>query len=136
VFTFVAVVKENSVLERKYTDVEVAKLRLAIRDEAPILALADFSPGRWWGFNGIQTLVLTADHVHVVPQGLALTRGRLRRSLATAGIQRVNWQMRDRFGRKVVRMTVETGGKILSYASKYQNGADLAAELTQLVSPS
>jgi hypothetical protein len=101
-----------------------------------MLAVADFSPGRWWGFNGIQTLVLTADQVHVVPQGLAFTRGRLRRSLATAGIQTVSWRMREQSGRTVIRMTVETGGKILDYTSKYQNGADLATELTQLVSPS
>jgi len=124
------------VLERRYTDVEVAKLRHAICDEAPMLAVADFSPDCLWGFNGIQTLVLTADQVHVVPQGLAFTRGRLRRSLATAGIQTVSWRMRERFGRKVVRTTVETGGKILNYTCKYQNGADLATELTRLVSPS
>lgn len=89
-------------LERKHTDVEVAKLRHAIRDEAPVLAVADFSPGRWWGFNGIQTLVLTADQIHVVPQGLAFAHGRLRRSLATAGIQTVSWRMRERFGRAQV----------------------------------
>jgi hypothetical protein len=135
VLTVVAVVKEDSVLERRYTDVEVAKLRHAIRDEAPMLAVADFSPGRWWGFNGIQTLVLTADHVHVVPQGLALTRDRLRRHLATADIETVSWRMLERFGRKVVRMTLEAGGKSRNYTSKYQNGADLATELTQLVSP-
>ena len=73
---------------------------------------------------------------HVVPQGLAFTRGRLRRSLATAGIQMVSWRLRERFGRKVVPMTVETGGKILTCTYTFQNGADLATELTPLVSPS
>jgi hypothetical protein len=43
--------------------------------------------------------------------------------------------MRERFGRKVVRMTLEAGDKSRNYTSKYQNGADLATELTQLVSP-
>ena len=66
-------VKEKIVLERLYTDEEVAELRRAIRVDAPMLAVADFSPGRWWGFNGIQTLVLTDDHLHVIQQGWALT---------------------------------------------------------------
>ena len=122
-------------LERKYTDGEVAELRRAIRDDTPMLAVADFSPGRWWGFNGIQRLVLTADQLYVVPQGLALTRGRLRRTLPIAGIQRVSWRTQERFGRQAVRMTLSTGVRSRNYTSIYQEGAEFAAKLTQLVSP-
>ena len=106
-----------------------------MRDDAPLLAVADFSPGRWWGFNGIQRLVLTADQLYVVPQGLALTRGRLRRSLPIAGIQRVSWRTREGFGRQAVRMTLSAGVRSRNYTSIYQEGAEFAAKLTQLVSP-
>jgi hypothetical protein len=128
--------EDSSLQKRSYTDEEIAELSRATGGDAPMLALADFSPGPWWGFNGIQALVLTADQLHVVPQGLALTRGRLRRSLLTADIQSVNWRTGQRFGLEVILMTLTMGHRRRTYTSRYQEGADLAAKLAEQVRPS
>ena len=116
---------------RGYTTDELLEFRDAIRDDARILAVAEFSPGPWWGFNGIQALILTADQIHVVPQGIALTRGRLRRSLPRAAIHAVTWRTRRRFRLNVVQMTLSIGRRRRRYTSIYQEGADLAAKLAQ-----
>lgn len=128
--------EESSVLKRSYTDEEIAELHRAVGDDAPMLAVADFSPGPWWGFNGIQALILTADHLHVVQQGDALTRGRLRRSLPTTSVQSLSWRTGDRFGLEVVQMTVKTGYRRRRYTSRYLEGADLASKLSEQVRPS
>jgi len=124
------------VLKRRgYTTDELSELRHATRDDARVLAVAEFSPGPWWGFNGIQALILTADQLHVVPQGVALTRGRLRRSLPRAAIHTVTSRTRRRFGLNIVQMTLGIGRRRRRYTSIYQEGADLAAKLAQQTPP-
>lgn len=128
--------KESSEMNRRgHTTDELSKLRHAIRDDAPMLAVAEFSPGPWWGFNGIQALILTADQIHVVPQGVALTHGRLRRSLPRAAIHTVTWRTRRHFGLNVVQMTLSIGSRRRRYTSIYQEGADLAAKLAPQTPP-
>jgi hypothetical protein len=81
--TPVTYLNESSEMNRLgHTTDELSELRHATRDDAPMLAVAEFSPGPWWGFNGIQSLILTADQLYVVPRGMALTHGRLRRTLS------------------------------------------------------
>ncbi|MDQ6949974.1 MAG: hypothetical protein M3256_27955 [Actinomycetota bacterium] len=111
----------------------MAQLHKAIGDDAPVLAVADFSPGPWWGFNGIQTLVLTADQVSLVPGGLALTSGRLRRRLSTSEIQSFDWRMGRHGRREAVHMTLKVGRRRRHYTSKYRQGAELAQQLSRLL---
>lgn len=126
--------KETKLLDgRAYTDPEIAELRAVTRDEAPVLAVADFSPGPWWGFNGVQTLVLTGDKVSVVQRGLAFTSGRLRRSIPTTSVRTFHWHISQRLGREAVHMTLSTGDRTRRYASKYRQGAHLAEQLADLV---
>jgi hypothetical protein len=134
--TPVPFLEESSALRRRgHTTDELSELRHAIRDDARMLAVAEFSPGPWWGFNGIQSLILTADQLHVVPQGIALSHGRLRRSLPRAAIHTVAWRTRRRFGLNVVHMTLSIGRRRRRYTSIYQEGADLAAELAPQTPP-
>jgi hypothetical protein len=123
----------NRLPERHYNDADLAVLRSATGGAAPVLAVADFSPGPWWGFNGVQRLVLTADRLFVVQSGYALTRGRLRRSFPIAEVQTANWRFTRRFGFEGVQMRLKVKGRSRTYSSKYRQGADLAEQLSGLV---
>jgi hypothetical protein len=134
--TPVTYLNESSELNRRgHTTDELSELRHAIHDDAPMLAVAEFSPGPWWGFNGIQSLILTADQLYVVPQGIALTHRRLRRSLPRAAIHTVTWRTGQRFGLNVVQMSLSIGSRRRRYTSIYQEGADLAAKLAPQTPP-
>jgi hypothetical protein len=134
--TPVTYLNESGELNRRgHTTDELSELHHAIRDDAPMLAVAEFSPGPWWGFNGIQSLILTADQIYVVPQGMALTHGRLRRSLPRAAIHAVTWRTRRQFSLNVVQMTLSIGSRRRRYTSIYQEGADLAAKLAPQTPP-
>jgi hypothetical protein len=93
--------------------------------------VADFSPGPWWGFNGVRTLVLTDERLHVLQRGLFSRRLRARRTLKVADISAVKLRTTD----MVVHMTVATGHRRRWYASKYQQGADLADRLARQACP-
>jgi hypothetical protein len=120
-------------LERQYTEAETANLHNAIGDDAPVLAVADFSPGPWWGFNGVQTLVLTEDQLFVVQCGFALTRGRLRRSFSMSDIQQLDWRIGRHRRREAVHVTLKIGRRRRHYTSKYRQATDLARQLARLV---
>ena len=66
---------------------------------------------------------------------MALTHGRLRRSVPRAAIHTVTWRTREQFGLNVVQMTVSIGRRRRRYTSIYQEGADLAAKLAPQTPP-
>jgi len=119
----------DEVLNREYGKAEIVQLNELTGDDRPVLAVADFSPGPWWGFNGVQIFVLTTDQLHMVQKGAAFTHGRLRRSIPTSSLEKVDWHIRRRFSREAVRMTLKKGSRRRTYTSKYQQGASLAREL-------
>jgi hypothetical protein len=87
--------------------------------EVVIIVVADFSSGPWWGFNGVQALVLTENQVFLVQRGFALTSGRLRRSL---------FDVRHSAGRLgpsgdtagEVHVTLKIGRRRRHYTSRYR----------------
>ncbi len=96
-----------------------------------VVSFAPFSHGPWWGFNGVQLVVLTGSELHVVQSGYALTAGRTRLSTRLAAIQGVEWLQRRRFGRQTVQMVLTVEGRRRRYVSKYQQAADLRDALVQ-----
>ena len=116
--------------DRQYTTSEVQHQRGLVPDYESA-TVADFSPGPWWGFNGVRTLVLTAERLHVLQRGLVSRRLRSQRTLSVADIDSVKWSTTD----MVVHMTVTIGHGKRRYASKYQQGADLADGLARQTSP-
>jgi hypothetical protein len=118
-------------LDRDYSEQELNEVHRITGHEETVLAMADFSPGPWWGFNGIQTLVVTSNHLHVVQRGVALTRGRLRKSVPTDSIRAVEWHVRRLLGREAVRMTVTADGWRSTFTSKYRQGVEVAKTLAQ-----
>lgn len=113
---------------RGYTYAEVEALAsVAGVDPGAILAAAPFSPGPWWGFNGVQTLVLTWDSLHVVQSGIALTTGRLRRSARLDSIS--GTRARVVGGGRVVRLTLRVKGRRRTHTSMFREGVSFCERL-------
>jgi hypothetical protein len=87
------------------------------------LATVDASPGPWWGFNGVNTLVLSADRVWLAASRLTrppalldfeladveVVDSRERRAIARRGGGRVT-VFRLRLGKQVHRFAAEDSG--------------------------
>jgi hypothetical protein len=116
-------------MDRQYTEQEISKQRDLIADYAAATTVADFSPGPWWGFNGVRTLVLTADSLHVLQKRPFSRSMRLRRSIALASIEQASWRTSRTWTGEEVRMRVVANGHVRGFTSKYQQGADLARRL-------
>src|SRR5665213_282271 len=107
-------------VDRQYTEQEISKQRDLIADYAAATAVADFSPGPWWGFNGVRTLVLTADSLHVLQKRPSSRSMRLRRSIALARIESASWRTSRTWRGEAVRMRVVADGHVRGFTSKYQ----------------
>lgn len=114
---------------RPFSQAERSEFRHALGATAEIDAAALFSPGPWWGFNGVQVVVLTEDRLHVLQTGTALTAGRLRRSVPLCSVTRCHWRLRRGVRGEVTRLTFTAGGRTRTYTSKYQQGVELCARL-------
>jgi hypothetical protein len=113
-------------MHKDYNAADLEQLALASGTSATILAVADFSPGAWWGFNGVQSLILTADQLFIVQKRFGGRAGRLRQSMSTGAIRRVDWTVQRRLGRESVSMTLTTEGRSQRYTSKWSNASDFA----------
>ena len=90
------------------------------------------SNGPWYGFNGVQALVLTDAAVYRVQQGWALLPDRVIDKYLVSDISEPRWTS-GRAGRGG-RISFKVADARHSYASKWQEAADLAATLERLVS--
>lgn len=121
------------VQRRQYTASELSRLGDIVGQPAP-LAVVHVSHGPWYGFNGVQALVLTDAAVYRVQQGWALLPDRVIDTYHVSEITEPRWAL-GRTGR-AGRISFTVGGVRHSYASKWQEAADFAAGLQRLVSPS
>lgn len=115
------------------TAADAAALPAITFDDKTILAIADFSPGLWWGANGVQRLVVTEDHLHVVQVGRALTTGQLAFTASLRDVSSLKYWLRRGLGGQVVRLTLEASGAKRSYTSKYRQGVELCKILAERV---
>ncbi len=88
------------------------------------------SNGPWYGFNGVQALVLTPAALYRIQTGWALRPDRVLAKYLVGDIAKPRWTT-DRGGRSG-RISFKVAGDARSYVSKWQEAADLAAELTRL----
>jgi hypothetical protein len=118
------------------------RLQSTLNDGEVPVAWCDFSPGPSWGFNGIQTIVLTNQNLRVYQRGIALTA---RRDAAKTGsriiplayMNSVTTKSRDGlFGSGAFTMKVTWDGGHKLFTTKYAEGADLARQLEQLIGKS
>ncbi len=111
---------------KEYGEDELTELASIAGTDEPILAVADFSPGPWWGFNGVHTLVLTAERIHVVQRRVGGGVGGVRRLINLEAVQGVEWALQHRLYRTSVRMALTIDERPAVYTSKWANGLAFA----------
>lgn len=82
-----------------------------------------FSPGRWWGFNGVLRLSVADDSLVIVPVGGWKSRPRSERRIALSKIELLSLRTRSGlFGRPAVLVVeLRIDGKRSTFTSKYQD---------------
>ena len=106
------------------------ELRRLTSAEGEFLAVATFSPGPWFGFNGIQTLALTSDRLFIVQRGIAPTAGRVQ-SFPVSQLSSVVWGVRR--GGRTVSLRFRGADRPRWMTSKYEEALRLAKTLDGLV---
>lgn len=119
------------VQQRRYTASELSRFGAIVGPPTPRL-VAHVSNGPWYGFNGVQALVLTEAAVYRVQQGWALLPDRVIDKYLVSDISGPRWTT-GRSGRSG-RISFKVAGSPHSYASKWQEAADLASELERRAS--
>lgn len=99
-----------------------------------MVTAAPFSHGPWWGFNGIQLIVVTDAGVHVVQAGVAMTAGGSRLTVALSEVQGVGWRVRRGVGGQTVRLMFTVGGRRRRYVSKFQQAVEVCEALARRTS--
>ena len=115
--------------QRGYTASELSRFGDIVQQPAPGL-VAHVSSGPWYGFNGVQALVLTEGAVYRIQQGWALLSDRVIDKYLLSDISEPCWTA-GRGGRSG-RLSFKVAGVRRSYSSKWQEAADLASELERL----
>jgi hypothetical protein len=103
----------------------------------------DFSPGPSWGFNGIQTVVLTNQNLRTYQRGFAITARRDATETATTVIplvvlRSVTTKSRSGLLGRGAAFTMKVtwdGGKKM-FTTKYSEGPEMARRLDQLIGKS
>lgn len=98
------------------------------------LVTARFSPGPWWGFNGVDVLEL--DDVSLVRRRFGLLSGRvpIAASLSSVALVSVEVRPRKRGGDPHwVRMVLLLGGARRTFTGRVSDGRPFAEELARRV---
>jgi hypothetical protein len=88
------------VKDREFSPKELSRLSQIVGDD-PVEAVAEVSHGPWWGFNGVQTLVLTASRLYRVQGGFALRKDRVLESTLRSQVTNVDWVAGSQVGRSL-----------------------------------
>ncbi len=96
-----------------------------------VAAVAPFSHGPWWGFNGVQLIVVTDTRLEIVQTGFTLTAGRPRLTAPLSGVQEAGWRVRRGVGGQVVRLMFTVDGRRRRYVSKFQQAVDVCEALAR-----
>jgi hypothetical protein len=109
---------------RHYTADDLERIRLAAGTSGSFDAVSDFSPGPWWGFNGVLTLAIQDDSVYVIRQPW-LPGGpgaRLLRSIPVGDVQVVKRRFTTWFATDLITRIAIRGQRSLYLSTKYSDG--------------
>ena len=114
-----------------HSDNDASFLQDVIGCGRPVLLVVQVSQGRWYGFHGVQALVLTDQTLYRVRAGRYTLRARvvLDKFLLT-DLTAARWTPRGTGGGG--RISFDLAGRRKSYASKWAETAELAQALTAL----
>ncbi|WP_139195931.1 MULTISPECIES: hypothetical protein [unclassified Curtobacterium] len=95
---------------------------------------ARFSPGPWWGFNGVDVLEL--DDVSLVRRRFKLLRGRVPTAVSLSSVALVSVEVRSRKrggDAQWVRMVLLLGGARRTFTGRVRDGRPFAQALARRV---
>lgn len=106
--------------------------RTKVAEVSNSLVIARFSPGPWWGFNGVDVLEL--DDVSLVRRRFKLLRGRVPTAVPLTSVSLVSVEVRPKKrGRdpQWVRMVLLFGGARKVFTGRVRDGQPFAQALTR-----
>lgn len=109
-------------------------LGLTCRNVTNSLMTARFSPGPWWGFNGVDVLEL--DDVSLVRRRFTLLRGRVPTAVSLSSVALVSVEVRPRKrdgDPQWVRMVLLLGGARKTFTGRVRDGLPFAQALARRV---
>jgi len=106
-----------------------------LNDGEDLVSHCDFSPGPWWGFNGIRTLLLTSERLVVVSQSsMGIRRPP---SFRLDEVDCVRWRRRRAWsialGAVAVVLKVHLSNRARTFASKYEFAEEFSESLAHAV---
>ena len=112
--------------KRIYSEAEITKVKELLAPAAVIRAIGEFSPGRWWGFNGTVLAVLTGEALHVFRRRYWARTWRQVRLVPRASVHSVGLISRPRSMMGIVELDL---GNTLRLTTIYENSVDLLNQL-------
>lgn len=114
----------ESMIPRRYTTDDLERIHIAAGTFGSFDAVSDFSPGPWWGFNGILTLAIQNESLYVVrqpwPQGGP--GARLLRTIPLEDVEIVKRRRSTRFGLHISARVAVRGGRSMLLSTRYNDG--------------
>jgi hypothetical protein len=113
---------------------EHAELMGVIGTGDEVTASCEFSPGPWWGFNGIKTLVVTRRKLLILQSGFAFTARRdlrktAKKNIDLISIEGISSNRRHTFLGEVIVLHIRTNRKRHTFTTKYREGENVVQAL-------
>jgi len=110
---------------------EEHNLHVVLDTDAPFIHIGDFSPGPWFGFDGIVTLALTETTLYVSRRSSFSDGFTKKQAIPVAELESVTF---ERMAQKIaVRGRVKVrGSRPRLFSSKYQEAEDLLRHLQSI----
>lgn len=107
-------------------------LAVAAIERREVIAHAKFSPGPWWGFNGVQSLILTDSQLVRVKLRWGGSPKKVLDRLPLDEIRDASYRLSGRDEGKFVHLTISAKRK-RRFTSKHKEGLALAKRLRAVV---
>jgi hypothetical protein len=112
----------------------LAELTSIIGKDDTLVASGEFSPGPWWGFNGIKILLVTPSELLILQRGIAFTarqdlRKTGRKSIDLASIKGIGSHRRRTFLGEAIVLHIQTNRRRQVFTTKYQEGENVVRAL-------
>jgi hypothetical protein len=114
----------HAMIPRHYTADDLERIHLAAGTSGTFDAVSDFSPGPWWGFNGVLTLAIQDDSLYVVRQPF-LQGGpgaRLLRVIPVKDVEVVKRRLTKWFATDLITRIAVRGQRSMYLSTKYSEG--------------
>lgn len=121
-------------IPRRYTADDLERIHSAAGTSGTFDALSDFSPGPWWGFNGVLTLAIQEKFLYVIrqPWPPGGPGARLLKRIPLDDVEIVKRGSAQRwFGQHTFARLAVRGGRSMYLSTKYSDGVTFLDALVE-----